>query len=151
LNRQVALRNIRALCPSIATTIINTYRQEAELFVDGSSLYSMEGTTQGDPLAMPMYGLALLPLIQKVNSSLAVTQCWYADDASAADTISNLRKWWNALVTEGPKFGCHVNPSKTHLLTKDGHQSTATTIFGDAGVKIRETTSWSCSWYMRFH
>ena len=80
LNRHVALRNIRALCPPLATVLINTYRKEAELFVDGSKLLSMEGTTQGDPLAMPMYGLALLPLIQKVNPSLSVTQCWYADD-----------------------------------------------------------------------
>jgi hypothetical protein len=62
LNRQVALRNIRALCPSIATALINTYRKEAELFVDGSSIFSQEGTTQGDPLAMPMYAIALLPL-----------------------------------------------------------------------------------------
>ena len=136
LNRQVALRNIRALCPPLATVLINTYRKEAELFVDGSKLLSMEGTTQGDPLAMPMYGLALLPLIQKVNPSLSVTQCWYADDASAAGTISSLREWWNALVNEGPKFGYHVNSLKTHLLTKDGHQSKAATFFGETGVNI---------------
>ena len=35
LNRQVALRNIRALCPPLATALINTYRRDAELFVDG--------------------------------------------------------------------------------------------------------------------
>jgi hypothetical protein len=38
LNCQVALRNIRALCPSIATAVINSYLREAELFVDGSSI-----------------------------------------------------------------------------------------------------------------
>ena len=108
-NSQVALRNIRALCPPLATVLINAYRKEAELFVDGSKLLSME---QGDPLAMPMYGLALLPLIQKVNPSLLVTQCWYADDASAAGTISSLREW---LVNEGPKF---VNSLKTHFANK---------------------------------
>ena len=45
MNHQVALRNIRVLWPSIATALINTYRRDAELFVDGSTLHSQEGTT----------------------------------------------------------------------------------------------------------
>ena len=49
LNRQVALRNARHLCPSIATVLINTYRAPSELFIDGQVLWSEEGTTQGDP------------------------------------------------------------------------------------------------------
>ena len=55
LNRQVALHNIRRLCPPLATILINTYRAPTELFVDGDTLLSQEGTTQGDPLAMLMY------------------------------------------------------------------------------------------------
>ena len=136
LNRQVALRNIRALCPSIATAVINTYRNDAELFVDGSTLLSQEGTTQGDPLAMPMYVLALLPLIEKINPDSSVVQTWYADDASAAGRIGKLRDWWNALVSQGPKFGYHANPLKTHLIVKERHRSTATTVFGDTQIKI---------------
>ena len=136
LNRQVALRNIRALCPSIATAVINTYRNDAELFVDGSTLLSQEGTTQGDPLAMPMYALALLPLIEKINPDSSVVQTWYADDASAAGRIGKLRDWWNALVSQGPKFGYHANPLKTHLIVKERHRSTATTVFGDTQIKI---------------
>ena len=37
----------------------------------------MEGTTQGDPLAMPMYALGVDAL-----SDDFVKQVWYADDAS---------------------------------------------------------------------
>ena len=33
LNRQVALQNIRRLCPPLATILINTYRAPTELFV----------------------------------------------------------------------------------------------------------------------
>ena len=50
LNRQVALHNIRHLCPSLATILINTYREPTELFVDSEVLWSEEGTTQDDPL-----------------------------------------------------------------------------------------------------
>ena len=98
--------------------------------------YSQEGTTQGDPLAMPMYALALCPLIEKIKLDSSVIQLWYADGASAAGRVETLRDWWNALVTHGPKFGYHVNPLKTHLVVKDNHCSTATSVFGDTQVQI---------------
>ena len=69
LNREAALHNIRHLCPSFSTILINTYRSPTELFVDGSTILSQEGTTQGDPLAMPMYALGILPLIQRSSST----------------------------------------------------------------------------------
>ena len=66
-NHQAALHNIRCLCPPIATILINLYRNPTELFVDGDVILSQEGTTQGDPLAMPMYGLATMPLIRRLD------------------------------------------------------------------------------------
>eukprot|EP00731_Ephydatia_muelleri_P001462 Em0001g1462a len=116
LNRQAALHNIRYLCPSIATVIINTYREPTDLFVDGNSILSQEGTTQGDPLAMPMYALAILPLIRRIADN--VQQAWYADDATATGSLKNLRTWWDKLVTVGPSYGYFVNAVKTWLITK---------------------------------
>ena len=88
LNHHSALHNIHRLCPSLATALINSYRAPTELFVDGDVLYSSEGTTQGDPLAMPMYALATILLIKKLHCHLAdVSQVWYADDASAAGKL----------------------------------------------------------------
>ena len=80
LNRQVALHNIQRICPSLSTIFINTYRAPTELFVDGDTILSQEGTTQGDPLAMPTYALATIPLIQKLEGNHR--QVWYADDAA---------------------------------------------------------------------
>ena len=37
---------------------MNIYRESTELLVDGVVLYSEEGTTQGDPLVVPMCALA---------------------------------------------------------------------------------------------
>ena len=47
LNRQVVLHNIQRICPPLATILINTYRAPTELFVDGDTILSQEGTTQG--------------------------------------------------------------------------------------------------------
>ena len=88
LYREVALRNIQHLCPSLSVVLINTYRED----IDGATLLSTEGTTQGDALAMAMYGIGILPLIKKLQTC-DVTQAWYADDAAAAGSTANIRCW----------------------------------------------------------
>ena len=95
LNRRLALANILSLCPAFSRVLINTYRSDANLFVGGETILSQEGTTQGDPLAMAMYALALVPMIAQLNDT--VKQIWYADDAAAAGQLSNLRIWWDLL------------------------------------------------------
>ncbi len=132
LNRQVALQNIRRLCPSIATTLISTYRDSTDLFVDGSSLLSQEGTTQGDPLALPMYALATIPLIRKLPGT---QQVWYADDASATGGSGDLRAW-DDLCSKGPAYGYHVNASKTWLITKPEHLADAKAAFNGTHVNV---------------
>ena len=60
--------------------------------MDGEVLWSEEGTTQGDPLAMPMYALATIPLSDHLSTH-AISQVWYADDASAAGCLPAIRAW----------------------------------------------------------
>ena len=55
INRYSALHNIRIQCPSFANILINCYREQSDLFVDNEAISSQEGTTQGDPLAMPFW------------------------------------------------------------------------------------------------
>ena len=69
LNCLVALHNIRQLCPPLSTILINIFRSPASLLVSGEVILSEEGTTQGDPLAMPMYALATVPLINQWTRS----------------------------------------------------------------------------------
>ena len=75
LNRQATFHNIHRLCPPFATVLINTYREHTELFIDGETILSREGTTQGDPLAMGMYALGTLPLIHELNSQTSCRHC----------------------------------------------------------------------------
>ena len=129
LIRSTALHNIRRICPALATILINTYRDPTDLFVDGDCLLSQEGTTQGDPLAMPMYALATVPLINRLSRD-SITQIWYADDVGK---VSDLREWWDK---EGPSFGYFPNPNKTWLVTKEGFHTLGSHIFDHTGVQI---------------
>ena len=68
MNRMAALHNIRIICPKIATFIINTYRMPARLFIaGGGEITSREGTTQGDPLAMPWYSVNTVIIINQLR------------------------------------------------------------------------------------
>ena len=53
LNRHLALANITCLCPTLSKILINIYRDDTELFVDGESIFSREGTTKDDSVSMP--------------------------------------------------------------------------------------------------
>ena len=126
LNRLTALHNIQRVCPSLSTALINTYRDSSELYVDGDVLLSQEGTTQGDPLAMPMFALATIPLIENLQNTVSdVHQVWYADDASGSGKLSHLRVWWDQLNFLGPKFGYYPNAAKTWLVVKNNFSASA--------------------------
>ena len=81
-------------------------------------MLSEEGTTQGDPLAMPMYALGTIPLINALSDD-RIKQVWYTDDATACGRLMDVRRWWDRLVSIGPDFGYFPNPSKTCLIVKD--------------------------------
>ena len=73
----------------LAPILINTYHCEAFLFTGGQTIFSNEGTTQDDPLAMAMYAIGTLPLITQLHG--IVQQCRYADDSAGGDDILSLR------------------------------------------------------------
>ena len=136
LNREVCMRNIQHTCPSLAPTVINTYREPANLFVSGECIKSSEGTTQGDPVAMAMYALGVLPLIEEAATDGA-TQSWFADDSAAGGKLQAVRIWWDRLNESGPSYGYFLNPTKSVLLVKPQFLDEATSIFAGTGIDIR--------------
>ena len=134
LNREVALRNIQNLCPALAIIAINTYRKESQLFVDNQTITSQEGTTQGDPLAMAIYAIALCPLIDRIQHE--AMQIWYADDAGASGKLVDLKQWWNNLSTIGPEYGYHTKALKSVVITKPTYLEEETKLFSGSGVRI---------------
>jgi hypothetical protein len=138
LNRRAALHNMRFICPALATILSNTYQSPTRMFVrGGGEILSKEGTTQGDPLGMAMYALAVIPLIRKLQEAHEDTsQVWFADDATAASKCHRLRSWWDDLVKLGPSFGYYPKASKTFLVVKGEYVHIAEQAFADTEVNI---------------
>ena len=94
LNRKTLLHNIRYLCPTLATYIRNCYGAPARLFVTGGiEISSSEGTTQGDPVAMPSYGIGILPLLAIIKPELdpeKMKHVAYADDLGGGSKLERL-------------------------------------------------------------
>ena len=81
---------------------------------------SQEDTTQGDPLMMSMYGIAIIPLNEILDNCFTV-QKWYADYGSVAGSLDNLKKLFDWLKKHVPAFGYHLNKchiTKEHLFEK---------------------------------
>ena len=75
---------------------------DSSLFIAGETIYSCEVTTQGDPLAMYMYALATLPLIESLPNK--AYQIWFADNTGSGGTLTDPKVWWASLLEKEPKY-----------------------------------------------
>ena len=126
LIRKLALENIKVVCPSLLIPLKNSSASPGSLFVNGTVILSQEGTTQGDPLAMTMYGIALLPLV-KLLKNTDVVQKWYADDGNAVGKLKDLHRPHDALTEHCPGFGYHI--TKCHIIAEKNHLENPKEIF----------------------
>ena len=135
LNIKAVLVNIHSICPSFAEITTNFYRSPSNLHISGEIMESREGTTQGDPLAMPMFAVAAMPVIRKTQMPNC-TQVWIADDATGCGSILALREWWNKAVATGPRYGYYPNAVKAKMLVKASKLQLAESIFADTDIDI---------------
>ena len=139
LNREAALNNINVICPELATYLLNTYREPAQLFISGSDevILSEAGTTQGDPPAMGFYACGTMPIVLSggtIVDNECVKQIWYADDSAAGGELNAIRSWWDNLCQTGPLFGYYPKPSKTWVICKPEYEEKAKAIFPDLNI-----------------
>ena len=147
INREAMLHNISIKCPSFSQYVNNTYGNASKLYITGGNrqgdediIQSEEGTTQGDPIAMAMYGIGMSVL----QSGLAygetkVKSVAYADDYSGAGKVEDLMKWWKKLETIGPQFGYFPNAGKSCLIVKPEKELIAKKLFEGTNLKITVT------------
>lgn len=142
-NRIVMLWTVRHEWPAGARFAFNCYRHCSILVIRGDIhhcvfLLSQEGVTQGDPLAMILYGLGLLPLIRQLKAEFPdVEQPWYADDAGAGGTFTSIRAHFKRLQELGPKFGYFPNPSKSIIVVPAHSLARAKAAFADLGFTVK--------------
>jgi len=142
VNRMAFIHNTKVICPSLATFVQNCYQYHARLFVlGGAEIKSMEGTTQGDPIAMFIYAIAIIPLIlrsaEKVKTeSVEAKIAAFADDLAGVGKLTGLKVLWDEICRTGPKYGYFPEPSKSWLIVKPKNLDLAREIFNDSQIKV---------------
>ena len=90
---------------------------------------------------MFVYAIATIPLILRTvehleGESTSTKSAAYADDIFGAGKIEGLRKMWDFIEREGPKYGYYQQAEKTWLIVKQKDLKKARQIFADTKVKI---------------
>ena len=81
---------MRILCPEIATYINKCYMKHSRSFITGGKeISSNERTTQGDPIAMGIYALGLMPLLSSIisNNTGNLIDVAFADDLTGVGKL----------------------------------------------------------------
>ena len=98
-------------------------------------IHSKEGITQGDCRAMSVYGVALMPLAEKMAEEVpGALQPWYADDSAACGTALDNAKCLEFLIREGPKYGYHPVPARSWYICKAEDEEDARLAFSSLGL-----------------
>ena len=104
-------------------------------------ILSREGVTQGCPLAMVLYGLALIPLAEMLRRKVpGAVQPWYADDAAMAGKASEVSTLMGELTRLGPAFGYFPEPNKSILVVPRRHEEAARMQLSKFKFKYRKGT-----------
>ena len=85
---------------------------------------------------MSLYAISLQPLITLLGIRSSAKQCWYADDATGAGALTDIRKWWDELLAAGPAIGYYPNAKKCWLVVKPEKLKEANDVFAGTGINI---------------
>jgi hypothetical protein len=115
VSRTVLFAEVREHCPSIAAWVEYCYRDAAYMFLQGHNLFSREGVQQGDPLGSLEFSLVLQKFVLHVKEECPDLRLnvWYLDDGTLVGKKADLLKVLRLAITEGPKYGLHLNLSKS--------------------------------------
>ena len=79
----------------------------------------------------------LLPiLIARLNASTLVKQCWFANNATGAGSLGELKKWPGILNESGPSLGYFPNAKRCRIIVKPEKEEAARDLFGQTSIII---------------
>ena len=144
LNRYCMLWNVRHLWPKGSRLAFNSYRHFNICVVrkgTGVPFFEIsgeEGLSQGDPLAMALYGVALTPLAEHLRRNVPeVLTPWYADDAAGAGLVDGCAEALRFLIEYGPNYGYYPEPEKSYFICTKAQEAQAKAAFYLKGLKVQ--------------
>jgi hypothetical protein len=112
----------------------NSYRHSAILV-----MLSKEGVTQGCPLAMLLYGVALIPLARSLREAVPeAPQPWYADNLAIGGQGSSIAKTVKLLRELGPRRGYYPEPSKYFIVCDPQHRECLQVILAEFNFRYED-------------
>ena len=114
----------------------NTYQAPSQLFVENDPNLSQEETTQGNPLAVSMYGIAL-PLISCAQTSSIVENSKLTGNCLETNGTP---RFFYCRCLRGKPYVYLVNGLKCQLVVKESKLEDARIIFANTDVKITKGT-----------
>ena len=114
-------------------------RWNLPLFITGGKeISSNERIIQGDPIAMEMYALGLMPLLTSIisNNTENLIQVVFVVDLTRVGKKHKLTEWWKNVLHYGPYLGYYVNKSKSWLIMKEEYIEMTNETFRDYNIKI---------------
>ena len=80
-------------------------------------MHSIEGRTQGDPMAIIAYSIVILPFIKNLKREIPdANHPWYADDAGALGTFKRIDTCFNLLSRQELGRVYYPKPYKSVLI-----------------------------------
>jgi hypothetical protein len=100
-------------------------------------IHSKEGITQGDCLAMSLYGVAMMPLASRMHKTISeALQPWHCNNAGAAGMALPNAQCLDFLVKFGTQYGYFPKPGKFYYICKAKDEVAAQQAFKSFGIKI---------------
>ena len=137
------LWNVRHVWAKGSRFAFNSYRHFNLVIVrrgggeEAHVILHKNGLSQGDPLAMILYGCALLPLVEEVKRAVpeAITP-WYADDSAAVGNLVDCAMCLEVLKEKGPLYGYFPEAEKTRVICTEEDEPAAKTAFYSRGLMV---------------
>jgi hypothetical protein len=143
LNRYQMLWNVRHKWPKGSRFAFNCYRHFNLVIVRKGNaqpahvIVHQEGLSQGDPLSMILYGVALLPLAERLRRAVPEAVIpMYADDAAGVGRFDHSAKCLDFLMEEGPYYGYFPEAEKTRVICSLADEPEARAAFLSRGISV---------------
>ena len=92
---------------------------------------------RGGLKVMAEYSLGITPLLDYLQSiKRSVKHVAFADELTGARKLEEMKIWWEALTTKGPKFGYYPKSSKAFLIVNQHFKEHAERIFASSNIEI---------------